>query len=410
MRALLGGSPNTGGLSLERLPPVQARAFVDPDYLQMPTAKNGRLSGLTFAVKDLFALRGRKIGAGNPNWAEDQKQQTKNAPIIDMLLGDGGRLRGVTVLDEFAFSLIGCNEHFGAPINPRAPDFFCGGSSCGSASAVATGAVDFALGTDTAGSMRIPSANCGLYAIRPSQSAVPTKSIAPLSPSFDTPGWFAASADVFQRVTSTLISVGKRAPSCISIDRVALSKCDPLLAEQLLDTAKAASAYFEVPIQDLTLSESTLTELTELFVLLECYEAWRVYGDWAQSHQSEISDDVYERLIKGSHTTMAQAAELKDRLSQLAADLSAPIADHVLVRPTNTEPPLALSAGENEKALFRQMTLRHTALIPSLDWSELVIPMTSSAQSNPSGVSLCASRGMENSLASFIRSHADNLT
>lgn len=405
---LLGGSPKAGPLG-RNMPSIdQVSAFVDPDYQQQPTGDQGSLAGLRFAVKDLFAMRGRRIGAGNPNWAVDQPLQTENAPIIDAVLGAGATLHGVTVLDEFAFSLIGSNKHFGVPINHRVPNHFCGGSSCGSASVVASGATDFALGTDTAGSMRIPAANCGLYAIRPSQRTVPTAGIAPLSPSFDTPGWFASSADVFQRVTSTLISAGDDAPLCISIDRVAVSNCAPQMADQVVATAEAASAYFDVPLQDLSLKPETITKLTSLFMQLEHFEAWQVYGEWAQSHQAKISTDVYDRLAKGADTTREHAADCNERLKKLAAGVSLPTAHHIFVRPTNTQPPLALTASESEKALFRQLTLRHTALIPALDWSELVMPLTAPVHSFPGGVSLCAAAGMEKSLASFIRSHTDN--
>jgi amidase len=163
----------------------------------------GPLAGRRFAVKDLFAIAGHRACFGNPDWLSTHWAAEATAPVITWLLDAGAALVGTTVTDELAFSLTGENPHYGTPPNPAAPGRVPGGSSSGSASAVAGGLVDFALGTDTGGSVRVPASHCGIFGFRPTHGAVSPAGVLPFSPSFDTVGWFARDAD-------TLAAVGDR--------------------------------------------------------------------------------------------------------------------------------------------------------------------------------------------------------
>ncbi|HET6220836.1 MAG TPA: amidase family protein, partial [Dongiaceae bacterium] len=127
-------------------------AFVPGPRARLAPLGSGPLDGLTFVAKDLLDVAGYVTGGGNPHWASRQKPATKSAPVVDRLLRAGATLVGKTITDELAFSLEGENEHHGTPINPRAPDRLPGGSSSGSAVAVAAGLADLGLGTDTGGS------------------------------------------------------------------------------------------------------------------------------------------------------------------------------------------------------------------------------------------------------------------
>ena len=169
-------------------------AFVPGPRLERRPLGSGRLSGLGFAVKDLFDVAGSITTYGNPDWASTHAAASATAPVVTALLQAGARLVGKTKTVELAYGLTGENVWQGTPVNPRAPDRFPGGSSCGSAAAVAAGLVDFALGSDTGGSVRIPASYCGLFGIRPSHGAVSLAGACPLAPSFDTCGWFTRSA------------------------------------------------------------------------------------------------------------------------------------------------------------------------------------------------------------------------
>ena len=147
-----------------------AHAFMPYPAVPVPHAPSGPLSGLTFAAKDLFDVAGYPTSAGSPHMLAMSGIKTRTAPTVQKLLDAGARLVGKTITDELAFSMSGKNAHFGTPVNGGAPDRIPGGSSAGSAAAVSNGLCDFALGTDTGGSVRAPANHCGLFGIRPTMA------------------------------------------------------------------------------------------------------------------------------------------------------------------------------------------------------------------------------------------------
>jgi len=165
----------------------------------------GPLEGLAFAVKDVFAIEGHTCSAGNPDWLRTHRPSKQHATVIELLLASGARLRGTTITDELMFSINGENVHYGTPVNPAAPDRIPGGSSSGSAVAVAAGLADFAIGTDTGGSVRVPSSYCGVYGIRPTHGAVSVEGLIPLAPGFDTVGWMARDANILLNVGQVVL-------------------------------------------------------------------------------------------------------------------------------------------------------------------------------------------------------------
>ncbi len=180
-------------------------AFVPLTQLHVPNAESGPLSGLTLGVKDIFDVRGIATGRGNPVWLGEAVPALRSASCVQALLDAGARFAGKTVTDEFAFSLFGQNVHFPFPVNSRAPDRYTGGSSCGSAAAVAAGLVDIALGSDTGGSVRAPASFCGLIGLRTTFGRVAIDGTMPLAESLDTVGWFARDIDVYESVAWVLL-------------------------------------------------------------------------------------------------------------------------------------------------------------------------------------------------------------
>jgi amidase len=157
---------------------AQSNAFISTFGLS-PTG-NGPLDGLRFAVKDTIDVAGFKTGCGNPTWRDSHPAAVVHAVCVEQLLRAGARCVGKTISDELAFSLLGENYFYGTPLNAQAPDRVPGGSSSGSASAVACGLVDFALGTDTGGSTRVPASNCGIWGFRPSHDFTSVAGVNPL--------------------------------------------------------------------------------------------------------------------------------------------------------------------------------------------------------------------------------------
>src|SRR6201996_3414631 len=180
-------------------------AFVPGPGIRLEGALGGPLSGLTFATKDLFDVAGVPTGGGNHDWVRTNPLPTKHAWAVQTLLDAGASLIGKTITDEGSLGILGENAFDGTPLNSKAPDRVPGGSSSGSAAAVAAGVCDTALGTDTGGSVRVPASFCGLYGIRPTHGRVDLSGMLPQAPSSDTTGWFARDAATFARVSSVLL-------------------------------------------------------------------------------------------------------------------------------------------------------------------------------------------------------------
>ena len=189
----------------------QSGAFIE--RFTLPATKDGPLRGLRFAVKDLIDVAGCRTGCGNPTWLATHPPAMYSAVCVEQLLAAGAQCDGKTITDEFAFSLLGENHHYGTPLNPAAPDRVPGGSSNGSASAVACGLVDFALGTDTGGSVRVPASNCGIWGWRPSHGLISVAGVMPFAPTLDTVGVFARSAELLQRIAAVLLATDASTPT-----------------------------------------------------------------------------------------------------------------------------------------------------------------------------------------------------
>jgi amidase len=225
-------------------------AFVPGPRARLAPRASGPLDGLTFVVKDLIDVAGHVTGGGNPDWARRQRPAPRSAPVIDRLLGAGATLVGKTVTDELAFSLEGENHHYGTPINPRAPGRLPGGSSSGSAVAVAAGLADLGLGTDTGGSVRVPASFCGLFGWRPTHGRLPLDGVVPFAPSYDTVGLMARRADHLRFGVHALL--GTRPASAprprLLLATDAFSLAEPGAAAVLRDAAMTLGAVEPVQV------------------------------------------------------------------------------------------------------------------------------------------------------------------
>ena len=207
-------------------------AFCTDTEAYVEGAPGGPLSGLTFAAKDIFDVAGHVTGGGNPDWKATHAPADQNAWIVQTLVDAGASMVGKTHTDELTRGILGENAHYGTPVNPRAPDRVPGGSSSGSAAAVAGSLVDFALGSDTGGSVRIPGQF--LRAVRSASHprAHPLDGILMQAPSYDTIGWFARDAATFARVAEAIFGSGIAAgpPSRVVIAEDLFGECDLAVA------------------------------------------------------------------------------------------------------------------------------------------------------------------------------------
>jgi amidase len=266
--------------------------------LRIAGAPGGPLAGLTFAAKDLFDVAGHPTGGGNPDWARQRPVPTRHAWAVQRLLEAGATLIGKTVTDEVSLGILGENPFDGTPLNPRAPDRVPGGSSSGSASAVAQGLCDVALGTDTGGSVRVPASFCGLYGIRPTHGRLDLRGMLPQAPSSDTPGWFARDAATFARVSEVLLDEALPAalPTrlLVAVDAFGLADADTVAALQPL-VARLSGLVRET--REELLAPPGLSVWSRAQRTLQPAEAWQTFKDWLDRDNPRLQFSVARGLM-----------------------------------------------------------------------------------------------------------------
>ena len=316
------------------------------------------LTGVRVAVKDLFAVAGHVVGAGNPTRERSAPTCTEHAPAVRALLDAGADIGGIARTDEFAYALAGRNAHFGSPPNGADPARIGGGSTSGSASAVALGQADLGLGTDTAGSLRVPSSYQGLWGIRTTHGAVSRDGLLPLAQSFDTVGWVARSAGVL----ADALDVSAPA-SDTAVDDGSLLVSDALLDAADPATARAFAAWADGtrrPLRPVALPD--LDDLAETLRIVQAAEAWRNHGRWVTEHPGALGTDVAERFAAAAAVTADEEAAARARLPELRDRVREAVGPGVLCLPTVPGPaPLRTATGPDVLAT-RRATLRMTAV------------------------------------------------
>ncbi|MGH7412790.1 MAG: amidase family protein, partial [Candidatus Rokuibacteriota bacterium] len=249
--------------------------FVPGPALRIAGASSGPLAGLTFAAKDLFDVAGHPTGGGNPDWGRQHPVPTRHAWAVQRLLDAGLTLIGKTVTDEVSLGILGENPFDGTPLNPTAPDRVPGGSSSGSASAVAQGLCDTALGTDTGGSVRVPASFCGLHGIRPTHGRLDLTGMLPQAPTSDTTGWFARDAQTFARVSEVILGepIPAARPARLVVAQDAFGLADEETADALRPMVRRLGALVEHVREDV-MAPPGLTAWARAQRTLQPWEAW----------------------------------------------------------------------------------------------------------------------------------------
>jgi amidase len=275
--------------------------FVAGPPLRIDGAPHGPLAGLTFAAKDLFDVAGYPTGGGNPDWARQHPIPARHAWAVQHLLDAGATLIGKTVTDEVSLGILGENPFDGTPLNPRAPDRVPGGSSSGSASAVAQALCDTALGTDTGGSVRVPASFCGLYGIRPTHGRLDLRGMMPQAPSSDTTGWFARDAGTFARVSETMLGepIPASLPTRLVVAVDAFGFADAETAAALQAMVRKLSALVRDVREDL-LAPPGLAAWSRAQRTLQPHEAWLTFKDWIDRDNPRLAFSVARNLALAS--------------------------------------------------------------------------------------------------------------
>jgi len=280
-------------------------AFVPGPRVHLRGRADGPLSGLSFAAKDLFDVAGVPTGGGNHDWAKFNPVPQRHSWAVQTLLDAGADLIGKTITDEVSLGILGENPFDGTPINSAAPDRVPGGSSSGSAAAVAAGICDTALGTDTGGSVRVPSSFCGLYGIRPTHGRIDVTGMMPQAPSSDTTGWFARDAKTFARVSTVMLGEAPGAlPLRLVIATDAFGFADPEVAEALQPMVERLKKIVPDVREDL-MAPQGLSVWSRAQRTLQPVEAWETFRPWVEKANPRMAFSVVAGLVAGSQMPAA---------------------------------------------------------------------------------------------------------
>ncbi|WP_425260604.1 amidase [Rubrivivax sp. RP6-9] len=360
---------------------------------------DGPLQGLRFAVKDLFDVAGHATGAGNPAWLATHAVPAVHSAVVAQLTEAGATLMGKVLTDELAYSLHGDNVHYGAPRNARAPLRVTGGSSSGSAAAVAAGLVDFAIGTDTGGSTRVPASYCGLWGLRTTHGAVSASGMVPLHPSFDTVTWLARDATVFARVGAVLLPPQHRVQPAwrrplVLDDAAALADADfaaPMaqvvgVLQQLLarDAVHVAAAH-----------GSDLAAWRQIYATAGAHEGWATHGAWIRRHQPQFGPAVAARWDAASRIEDAAAAVARAEVVRIRGLVRALLGDDgVAVLPSAASLAPLRDADPAAVDAVRLRTMAITCIAGLAGLPQVSIPMQTPA-GVPLGISLLGPAGSD---------------
>ena len=377
-------------------------AFCTDTEAYLEGAPGGPLSGLTFAAKDIFDVAGHVTGGGNPDWKATHAPADRNAWIVQTLVDAGAAIVGKTHTDELTRGILGENAHYGTPVNPRAPDRVPGGSSSGSAAAVAGSLVDFALGSDTGGSVRIPASFCGLYGLRPTHGRIPLDGILMQAPSYDTIGWFARDAATFARVAEAIFGSGITAgpPSRVVIAEDLFGECDPAVASALRPVAERV-AGMATAAETVQLAPDGVDGWAWQQNTLQSVEAWKSVADWIDAVNPRFSYMVTERYALGTSFTQDQlevARATRDRVRGRLDDI-APTGTFLcfptspVVAPLRDQP---LSGKRGSQARI----IRLTCMGGTTGRPQLSMPL-GEVNGLPVGLSIMGNRGDDEALIGF---------
>jgi amidase len=392
-------------------------AFVPgPRARRAPTGQ-GALSGLRFAVKDLIDVAGVLTTGGNPDWAATHSPAMRDAPAVRHLLAAGAALVGKTVTDELAFSLEGANAFHGTPRNPRAPDRLPGGSSSGSAVAVAAGLADFALGTDTGGSVRVPASFCGVFGFRPTHGRVSLDGVLPFAPSYDTVGWFARSGAVLRRAGLVLLNADAphrpmptALPRCrFSLVQDAFDMADPACSARLMPLARALDATDAIEV-----FEGAPQAWLHAYQVLQGAEIWQSLGAWITQHRPRFGPSMAPRfasvaqidtqdIVQWQAWRTRQTSRVYRMLHANDAGDALPHPLPIWVLPTTTGTALPKGIAPDALGHFYAKALAMTSIAGHAGLPQLTLPLAD-IDGLPVGLSLIGPPGSDEALLTLAAS------
>ena len=362
--------------------------------------RDGPLGAYRFCVKDLFDAKGYPTGCGQPHVLARSGIKARNAAMVQDLIDQGARLIGKTHMVEMAYALTGRNVHFGTPINPMAPDRLPGGSSSGSAAAVAGRLADIGLSTDTLGSIRVPGSYCGLHGLRPSHGALSLEGASPLAPSLDTGGWLTRDGATLMLLTDLFLNACKQplpSPLQFRVPLQLTQSLEPEVRSAFGECLKVIEANI-APVETLTLPEEDIIASMETIRIIQAYEAWDAHGAMILDLKPQLGPGIADRFDFASKVTRKDYLLACERRDVLSARHSPLLDTHVLILPSAPGPAPLRRAPDAELEGHRTALIRQLSFASLLGVPEITLPLLK-PDGLPVGVSLIGRRGSDQALA-----------
>jgi amidase len=375
---------------VQRSDDVSSSFFV-PHDLEAPVrgAVTGPLAGLTVVVKDMYDIAGTRTGGGNPEWLAKQKPATRNAAVVGQILAAGATITGKTICDEFFYSVTGVNAHYGTPTNVRAPGRLPGGSSSGSAAACAANACDFALGSDTGGSVRIPASFNGLYGLRPTHGRIDLAGAMAMAPSFDVGGWFANAPGVFQRVGTVLLRGGAIAAPVTNLVLAsdAFAQADEKIASVGRQFLKRATSVLP-QATEITVAPGGFDAWREAFRIVQAKEVWETFGGFITRAKPKLGPGIKERMEFAATVVADQADAARKTVASARAHIRALVPPGTLMAlPTSPSIAPKVDIQGEEAESFRIRVMRLTCMAGLAGLPQVTLPV-GTVSGCPVGLSL----------------------
>jgi amidase len=372
----------------------QLGAFCRHTHVEMRGAASGPLAGLTFGLKDIFDVAGAKTGFGNPDWLRTHEPAKRTSPAAQLLLDAGAHLVGKTHTEEMAWSLTGENAHYGTPVNVNAPGRIPGGSSSGSAAAVGAGLVDFAIGSDTGGSVRLPASYCGILGMRPTHGRISLESVCPLAPSFDTCGWFARDSAVFEQVGRVLLrdTAPAQKPGRLLVARDAFAFADPATVAALAPALDKVAAILGRP-ENVTVGDEPLEKWMDHFRFPQGTEAWAAHREWVTRVQPKFGPAIQGRFTWAQAIPPGDAARARARREEITPRMEELLRGNaVLALPSAPGIALPRNSPLKEQDELRSRALPMLCIAGLARLPQVSLPLAT-LDGCPLGLSLIAARG-----------------
>ncbi|MFM9886747.1 MAG: amidase [Burkholderiales bacterium] len=372
-------------------------AFCRENHTALAATGSGPLDGLTFATKDVMAIEGHRTAFGQPTWYLTHEAATRSAEVVRQCLAAGAHMLGVTLTDELSYSLSGENAHFGTPINPNAPGRIAGGSSSGSAAAVAGGYVDFALGTDCGGSVRLPASYCGILAMRPTHGRVSGEGVLPFAPAFDSVGWFAKDAETLLKVGRVLLDDQNvpPPPKRLLIAKDAFAVVEPRIAHALDDAVAALKGHFEM-VEEVTVSPNGFDNWMECFRIIQAAQIWKSMGEWVSQNRPEFGPGIRDRFDIAATVTRMEVAREEGRRKNIIDRLKTLIRrGDVLCLPTSPRiAPLLNTPTDSLEVTYRYQAMALLSIAGHGGLPQINMPLATLDEC-PLGLSIIGQRGSD---------------